>query len=253
MFTGAILLLAIPVALFFFAPTCIAYYNGKRHAHGFAAVNVLAAAIVVYDLFAIGNRWIQIPFPGALLSWLLLLGFALRKDKPLAATMDEVVEIVPYNASWPAIFEAEKKRLMEILEVRPADIEHIGSTAVPGLDAKPVIDMMLRVPTLERAEGLLSRLGILGYENFGEAGVPGRIYLRLRGERSINLHLVADAARHWTNNLALRDLLRGDGTLRERYAAANRAALAAGQDRLLAYSAAKQPVIDELLLLAAKR
>lgn len=253
MLTGAMLLLAIPVALFFFAPTFIAYHNGKRAAQGFAAINVLAAAVLVYDLFAIENGWVQIPFPGALVCWLLLIGFALRKDKPPAEAIDERVEIVPYDASWPAAFEVEKKRLVETLEVPAADIEHIGSTAVPGLDAKPVIDMMLRVPTLERAEGFLSRLGILGYENFDEAGVPGRLYLRLRAERNINLHLVADDTRHWTNNLALRDLLRGDGALRERYAAAKHAALAAGQDRLLAYSAAKQPVIDELLLLAGKR
>src|ERR1044072_2808230 len=147
MLTGAILLLAIPVALFFFTPTYIAYHNRKRHAPWFAAVNVLAAGILVYDLFAIENRWIQIPFRGALLSWLLLLGFALRKDKPLEEAIDEIVEVVPYDAAWPAIFEAEKQRLVEILEVPSADIEHIGSTAVPGLDAKPVIDMMLRVPT----------------------------------------------------------------------------------------------------------
>lgn len=253
MLTGAMLLLAIPVALFFFSPTYIAYHNRKHGAHWFAVFNVLAAAILVYDVFAIENAWVLIPFPGALIVWLLLIGFALRKDRPPVEAIDEAVEIVPYDASWPATFEAEKLRLVETLGVPPADIEHIGSTAVPGLAAKPVVDMMLRVPTLERAEGFLSRLAILGYENFGEANVPGRLYMRLRGERNVNLQLVADSAPHWTNNLALRELLRGDGALRERYAAAKRAALAAGHDRLLAYSGAKQPVVDEMLLLAGKR
>jgi GrpB-like predicted nucleotidyltransferase (UPF0157 family) len=161
--------------------------------------------------------------------------------------LDEPVSLAQHDASWSGTFELERARLAKTLDLPPDSFEHIGSTAVPGLIAKPVIDMMLGMSSLPPAHDLLSRLQILGYENFGEAGVQGRVYLRLRGERDFNLHLVERGGAHWINNLALRDLLRRDADARQRYTAAKQAALATGGARLLAYSAAKQPAIAELL------
>lgn len=166
--------------------------------------------------------------------------------------MDEPVSLAPHDAAWSGAFDGERARLARTLDLPLDSIEHIGSTAVPGLIAKPVIDMMLAM-SLPPANQLLSRLAILGYENFGEAGVEGRVYLRLRGERDFNLHIVERGGQHWANNLALRDLLRSDAGARARYAAAKRAALAAGGARLLSYSAAKHPAVAELLSAAPKR
>jgi GrpB-like predicted nucleotidyltransferase (UPF0157 family) len=166
--------------------------------------------------------------------------------------LDETVTLVPYDPEWPQRYAAETARLRRAFEWPADSIEHIGSTAVPGLIAKPVIDMMLAVPSFPPAPDLPSRLEILGYENFGEAGVEGRLYLRLRGESDFNLHIVERGGRHWANNLALRDLLRRDAGARARYAAAKRAALAQGGARLLAYSAAKHPAVAELLAAAQK-
>jgi GrpB-like predicted nucleotidyltransferase (UPF0157 family) len=146
----------------------------------------------------------------------------------------------------------ERARLARALELQPDCIEHIGSTAVPALIAKPVIDMMLAVPSLPPARHLVSRLETLGYENLGTAGVEGRVYLRLRGGCAFNLHIVERAGRHWANNLALRDFLRRDAGARERYAAAKLAALAQGGARLLAYSAAKHSAVAVLLSAALK-
>jgi GrpB-like predicted nucleotidyltransferase (UPF0157 family) len=161
--------------------------------------------------------------------------------------IDEPVSLAPHDSTWSGKFALERAHLAKTLDLSPDSVEHIGSTAVPGLIAKPVIDMMLGMPSLAPAHDLLSRLQILGYENFGEAGVQGRVYLRLRGERDFNLHLVERGGEHWINNLALRDLLRRDAGARQRYSAAKRTALATGGGRLLAYSAAKHPVIAELL------
>lgn len=86
-----------------------------------------------------------------------------------------------------------------------------------------------------------------GYENLGEAALPGRLYFRLRGEHSINLHVVLKGDGHWRNNLALRDYLRASSSARERYARAKAAAVAAGATGLLAYSAAKADVVLGLL------
>lgn len=253
MFGGALALMAVVLLPFLFIPTVLAYLGKKRRARWFAAANVLLLCATIYNLGAIGNGWVRLPMPGALTWWLVMFGLSLRKDRPLAEALDESVELVPYDASWPTMFETERQRLAEILSL-PADVfEHIGSTAVPGLIAKPVVDIMLGAASLEYAESVDSRLGILGYENFGEAGVPGRVYLRLRGERNVNLHIVKRGGEHWVNNLALRDLLRRDPAARERYAQGKQAALDKGGKRLLAYSDAKNAVLAELLTTARAR
>lgn len=246
--------IAIVLLPFLLFPTIAAHMNGKRRSGGIALANVLLLAAVGYDLYALGEPGMKpLPVPGILIWWLILLGIGIRKDDPAPAALDETVELVPHDPSWPAKFAAERARLADTLTLPADDFEHIGSTAVPGLSAKPVIDMMLGVPQLSRTREIISRLGILGYENFGAAGVPGRIYLRLRGQRSFNLHLVERGGEHWTNNLALRELLRADPAARARYAAGKRAALESGGDRLLAYSAAKNAVVTELLAAARQR
>ncbi len=243
------ILLAAALAPFFFFPTIAAFTGRKRSAPVFAVANLLLAAWIFYFLRSMDDSSApRIPLPGgALLWWLVMLGLALRKDKLRPEAIDEHVVLVPYDDSWPQSFEHQRQRLAGTLSLPAESFEHIGSSAVPGLVAKPVIDMMLGVASLERVHDALSRLGILGYENFGEAGVPGRIYLRLRGDRSFNLHIVERGGSHWANNLAMRDLLRRDAGARERYAAGKQAALAGAGNRLLAYSAAKQPLIEELL------
>ena len=166
--------------------------------------------------------------------------------------LDEPVTLVPYDPAWPGCYAAERTRLLQAVDLPTDSIEHIGSTAVPGLTAKPVVDMMLGVPSFPPAPDMLLRLESLGYEILGEAGVPGRVYLRSRGERDFNLHIVLLHGTHWSNNLALRDLLRCDAGARGRYAIAKQAALALGDGRLLAYSAAKHSVVLDLLALAQK-
>jgi len=74
------------------------------------------------------------------------------------------VEIVPYDPSWPGLFDEEKRALLETLSAWLAGpIEHIGSTAVPGLAAKPVIDIMAGVATLNASRPALPALADLGY------------------------------------------------------------------------------------------
>src|SRR5689334_6255551 len=94
-------------------------------------------------------------------------------------TIDEPVEVVGYDAQWPVRAAAESARIAQALGIEAARIEHIGSTAVTGLDAKPTIDLMLGVD-VHPAPALEPALVALGYEALGEAGVAGRSYFRLR-------------------------------------------------------------------------
>lgn len=239
-FAVAVCLVCAP---FFLLPTFIAFGN-RKHFRGL----ILVLNLVLLGGLALAALGVAL----SLVAWLVLLHFSLRKDRPDAAALDETVSLAPYDPAWPEKYAAERARILRTFELPANTLEHIGSTAVPGLVAKPVIDMMLGVQPFPPAPDLLSRLGILGYENFGAAGVPGRVYLRLRGELDCNLHIVESGGPHWVNNLALRDLLRRDAGARERYAAAKQAALAASGPRLLAYSAAKKSAVAGLLSAAQK-
>jgi len=229
---------------FMLLPAIFAFMGRKRHRVPILGLNVLLFVLSAGGILATGAPFLGVF--GSVVSWVALMGFALKSDAPSADALDERVALADYDARWPAAFDAERRRICAALDLAPDCVEHIGSTAVPGLVAKPIVDLMLGVPTYPPVDSTVSRLVILGYQDMREAGVPRRRYLRLREASSFNLHIVARDGEHWTNNLRLRDYLRADAAARERYAAAKHAALGKA-DHLLAYSAAKGPVVRELL------
>jgi GrpB-like predicted nucleotidyltransferase (UPF0157 family) len=160
--------------------------------------------------------------------------------------LDEPVHIMDYRPQWAMEAMAEAVRIAQAIGRPVADVEHIGSTAVVGLAAKPIVDLMVGVPEYP-APSMRSALTALGYEDLGGAGVPGRTYYRLRGRPSFNVHLVLKGGDHWQRNIALRNYLRSSPTARRRYTEAKQAALSSGQTTLLAYSAAKAAVVSELM------
>lgn len=170
-------------------------------------------------------------------------------------TVDEAVEIAPYDPRGPALYSGERDRLRIGLATANLSYEHIGSTAVPGLAGKPIVDIMLGAPAAAWAAvgELRARIVALGYEDLGEADVPGRFAFRRRTLRAFNLALVAHGESHWRNNLALRDHLRAHPDEAAAYEAAKRAAVEGGARTLLAYSDAKAPVIAALLARASAR
>jgi GrpB-like predicted nucleotidyltransferase (UPF0157 family) len=167
------------------------------------------------------------------------------------ATLNESVHVVEYNANWPLTFETEQNRLVVNLDLPHEQIVHIGSTAVPGLAAKPIIDIMLGVDAYPPNDSVVKRIAALGYEALGEAGVSGRLYFRRRDAVAINLHIVQQQGPHWVANLALRDYLRVSRIARDRYAAAKRTAIESGATDLLSYSERKADTIAQLVSEAA--
>ena len=167
-------------------------------------------------------------------------------------SIDELVYILDYDPSWPLAFAAEQRRLCEALSMPETDVEHIGSTAVPGLEAKPVIDLMLGALAFPPSEALTSRLQVIGYEALGEAGVPERLYFRRRAPDAFNLHVVRRNGDHWISNLALRDYLRAHPSEQRHYAQAKREAIALGRNTLISYSEGKAAIVSELTHRARK-
>ena len=259
---GIVLAIGIATLPFFMLPSILAFRNRKRQAVLILAFNVLVTAVLPFGagallavFFGFESPYIgTLPLLVVIAAWLALSAYSLRGDAATAQDIDEPVRLVEYDATWPEAFEDERRRILDALAVSVERVEHIGSTAVPGMPAKPVVDMMLGVDRLPPAHDLLARLRILGYQDLGEAGIPGRVYLRLRGElRDFNLHVVQRGGELWRNNLAFRELLRADPEARERYSRGKVGALHSGGGRLLAYSDAKNPLVAELLATARAR
>lgn len=124
--------------------------------------------------------------------------------------MSEPVVIVEYNPDWPDMFEAEKTRLHGAIGVWAAAIEHIGSTAVPGLAAKPIIDIMVGLNQLADAAFCIERMERLGYTYHPEKEdeLPERRYFK-RGPNTYHVHMVELGSAFWERHLLFRDYLRG--------------------------------------------
>lgn len=166
------------------------------------------------------------------------------------ATLDEPVRLEDYDRAWPDRFTSEEARLRKVLGRLALGLEHIGSTAVPGLVAKPIIDIMVGVAGQNDAEATSIALQRVGYEHV--ACFPGRQYLRRREVESFNAHVVVFSDELWRENLAFRDYLRAHPDAARSYAQAKREAAAAAP-MLVAYSELKEPHVEELLRRARAR
>ena len=130
------------------------------------------------------------------------------------------VRVVRYDAAWPAMFLDEAKRIRNALGVDiQLEMEHTGSTAVPGLCAKPVLDILAGWRTGDTRERVVAALESAGYLYRGEQGIPGRDFFRRGQPRAYHIHLVEFRGPFWREHLAFRDALRADNAIRDGYSA----------------------------------
>ena len=161
------------------------------------------------------------------------------------------IKVVPYDPAWPGSYAAERARLLRSLDLPGDAIEHIGSTAVPGLAAKPILDILVGAPSLLHIEERIEALMRLGYRHVGEYDrlLPERRYF-VRGEadvRTCHLHAVVQGSDFWSERLAFRDALRSNPEIAARYAELKRRlAEALGADSA-AYTDAKTGFVRDVL------
>lgn len=171
-----------------------------------------------------------------------------RTDDP--GMLRSGMRLVPHDPSWAEWFAAEAARLRAALGSLALRIEHVGSTAVPDLLAKPVIDICVVVATPAAFTSAVDPLARLGYRHRGQHGDdPLRSYFVLdREERRVaQLHMYAEEAPAWQVQVRFRDLLCAHADLRRAYEREKlRVAEAVGWDKS-AYAVRKGPFIEALL------
>src|SRR5215208_5776846 len=109
--------------------------------------------------------------------------------KPMIGLPTGVVELHPYTAIWVDLFRSEEARLRAAIGRYVLDIQHVGSTSIPGIPAKPIIDIGVAVANFEQAAVCIEPMQTLGYEYKGEFGIPRRHFFTQGEPRTHHLHM----------------------------------------------------------------
>ena len=150
------------------------------------------------------------------------------------------VLVVDYDPGWPVRFEELAARVRAALRPLSHQVEHVGSTAVLGLAAKPVIDLDVVVNSPKDVEAAILKLAQVGYVHEGDLGVPGREAFRSpTGEPEHHLYVLVDGAEELNRHLAFRNALRADHVLRDEYSRLKRSLAARHGDDRAAYADGK--------------
>ena len=160
------------------------------------------------------------------------------------------LRLVEHDAAWHERFAAESARIATALGEHALAIEHVGSTAVPGLAGKPVLDIAIAVDSVEAADACVAPLVALGYEYRGAYGDdPRRRYYvcDVDGLRAAQIHLYVLPAQAWEEKLAFRDALAADPALAEAYVAEKRCVAELVRWDKAAYSVAKGAFVEAVL------
>jgi GrpB-like predicted nucleotidyltransferase (UPF0157 family) len=155
--------------------------------------------------------------------------------------------LVDYDPGWVRAFDEERSRLFAVLGEKVRSVEHYGSTAVPGLRAKPIMDILVGVATISQWVHCKQPLERLGYDYAANAGVPEHhIFGRGRDktERTHLVHVVEFDGPSWRSNLAFRDALRSDPSLRAAYELEKERAITAAPTGRPQYNMIKRAFID---------
>lgn len=163
--------------------------------------------------------------------------------------MDEVI-LAEYAPSWPEVFAGEAQAIRQALGDTLVAVEHVGSTAIPGLAAKPVIDILVGVTTLAAGLEAVPALEALGYDCRGENGIPGRLYFRkgaVQYRRTHHLHIFEVGHEQWTPMLAFRDYLRSHPEAARQYKDLKRELAVKFRDNRKAYTDGKADFVNTVL------
>ena len=160
------------------------------------------------------------------------------------------VKIIDYDPGWADLGADACRKVREAAVDLVVDVQHVGSTAVPDLPAKPILDLTAAVATLDVIPELTEKITALGYIYRGCGATSGGhlfVWESEQGVRTIHLHIVSSDDVQWRNDLWFRDLLRQDSYLRNRYSKLKRKLSERFPDDRKSYTASKHDFIQKIL------
>ena len=149
------------------------------------------------------------------------LGAATASDHHIQSPLNDPVEVTDYDPAWSDLFQLERRQICPVLGRMAVAIEHVGSTAVPGLAAKPVLDILVGARPFPLSDDTLAALGTLGYAYRGVRGAGGDQFFRTN-PRTRHLHVVAYGGEEWHACLLFREYLRSHPDVAAEYGALKR-------------------------------
>jgi len=161
--------------------------------------------------------------------------------------LEDPIIVVNYDINWSNQSKQEKIRILDALEDAIADIQHIGSTAVPGLAAKPVIDILLGLKQIPPSPAQIANLQALGYLYCGELGIPNRYYFRRGIPRTYQIHAVQVDSEFWRSHILFRNFLIAHPIAAKQYEILKRKLAVEFRSDRKRYTNNKAPLIQQLL------
>lgn len=174
----------------------------------------------------------------------------------MANISQRTVIISPYDANWITVYQNEKEKILEVIADKVIALEHIGSTAVPNLAAKPIIDIMAGTKTLDIASECIRPLKTIEYEYVPqyEVDIPDRRFFH-RGlnlpNQHFHLHIVAIDGSFWRDHLLFRDYLRSHPEVLAEYQSLKQELAEKYSPDIMRYCDAKTDFIHNIVRLAA--
>lgn len=171
------------------------------------------------------------------------------RERLVLGVADGKVRVVEYSEEWPARFSALRAELIDLIGDLVEGIEHVGSTAVEGLVAKPMLDVAIGFTGRDRLDEIHQRLSRAGFSYRGDFGEEGGLIF-FQGPptaRTAVLHVVEYGGRQWRNYLQFRDRLNADPEMRDRYGALKRDLAGEYSGDRDGYLAGKHDLIEDVL------
>jgi GrpB-like predicted nucleotidyltransferase (UPF0157 family) len=181
----------------------------------------------------------------------------------MSQAVSDIIYLADYDPRWPQMFEDERARIVSAIGEWAADVQHVGSTSIPGIAAKPIIDIAVHLRSLVDALYCITPLTELGYECLGEFGIPGRIYFRkltaspLPGQshdgvgRTHQIHMYELGHEQYEKQIVFRDYLRAHADAARAYEALKRDLAVRHAGDIEAYANAKSDFVQSILRSAA--
>ena len=160
--------------------------------------------------------------------------------------LDEKIHIENHNCDWKNDFMNEVQKLKDTPTLSMLYYEHIGSTSIPDIKAKPIIDIIVGVKQYPPNESIIRSLEENGYVYMREMSVPNRLYFIKRGIKNYNIHIIAYRGTVWNDDLLFRDYLLNHSADAQRYSCLKERILNSGVETLLEYSKRKEKFIEEI-------